>query len=122
MYEITKDFSFSASHQLAGLPADHPCSRLHGHNFVVRIHLAADQLNEVGFVIDYRELDGFKQWLDEQFDHRHLNDVVSFNPTAEQMAHYLYDVAAEQGLPVVAISWSETPKTWATYRPGTPSA
>lgn len=117
MYEITKDFAFSASHQLAGLPDDHPCSRLHGHNVIVRMHLAAEQLDAVGFVVDYRALDGFKQWLDEHFDHRHLNDVVTFNPTAEQMAHYLYRVAAEQGLPVVAISWSETPKTWATYRP-----
>lgn len=117
MYEITKDFHFSASHVLDGLPDDHPCARLHGHNFIVRLHLADDELDPVGFVVDYRDLDGFKRWLDDEFDHRHLNDRVDFNPTAEHMTRYLYRVAEEMGLPVVAVSWSETPKTWATYRP-----
>lgn len=117
MYEITKDFHFSASHVLDGLPGDHPCSRLHGHNFIVRLHLADDDLDPVGFVVDYRELDGFKRWLDDEFDHRHLNDRVDFNPTAEHMCRHLYRVAEEMGLPVAAVSWSETPKTWATYRP-----
>ena len=117
MFEITKDFHFSASHVLDGLPDDHPCSRLHGHNFIVRLHLAAPVLDPVGFVVDYRDLDGFKWWLDDEFDHRHLNDRVDFNPTAEHMTRHLYEVAEEMGLPVAAVSWSETPKTWATYRP-----
>lgn len=118
MYEITKDFHFSASHVLDGLPSEHPCARLHGHNFIVRLHLAAEHLNSVGFVVDYRELGDFADWLDESFDHRHLNDVVSFNPTAENMCKHLYKRASKQfGLPVSAVSWSETPKTWATYRP-----
>lgn len=117
MYTITKDFHFSASHRLAHLPDDHPCARLHGHNFVVRLHLASPVLDEVGFVVDYRALTGFSDWLDDTFDHRHLNDLVDFNPTAENMTRYLYDTAKEMGLPVSAVSWSETPKTWATYRP-----
>lgn len=117
MYEITKDFHFSASHQLAGLPDDHPCARLHGHNFIVRIHLAADRLTPVGFVVDYRDLAPFSEWLDTSFDHRHLNDRVDFNPTAENMCRYLLTVARQDfHLPAVAVSWSETPKTWATYR------
>ncbi|HBU96439.1 6-pyruvoyl trahydropterin synthase family protein, partial [Thalassospira lucentensis] len=39
MFTITKQFAFSASHQLAGLDADHPCSRLHGHNYIVEVEL-----------------------------------------------------------------------------------
>ena len=42
MYEITKDFHLSYSHQLNGLPDDHQCARLHGHNAIIRIHLAAE--------------------------------------------------------------------------------
>lgn len=118
MYEITKDFHFSASHQLNHLPDGHPCARLHGHNFIVRIHLASDTLDRTGFVIDYNQLQAFQDWLNHSFDHRHLNDQVSFNPTAENMCKYLYDHAHLMGLTqTVAISWSETPKTWATYRP-----
>lgn len=119
MFEITKDFHFSASHQLQGLPESHPCARLHGHNFIVRVHLAARELDAVGFVVDYGELSEFGEFLDENFDHRHLNDRVAFNPTAELMCQHLYRIARGMGLPVVAVSWSETPKTWATYRPET---
>jgi len=118
MYTITKDMHFSASHQLANLPDSHPCGRLHGHNFIVRLHLSSPTLDNVGFVTDYNNLREFQAWIDDQFDHRHLNDVVSFNPTAENMCRYLYEQAHEKGLTQVsAVSWSETPKTWATYQP-----
>jgi hypothetical protein len=33
MYTIAKRFTFSASHIIGGLPADHRCARLHGHNY-----------------------------------------------------------------------------------------
>ena len=34
MFTITKQFYFSASHTLDTLPDDHPCTQLHGHNWV----------------------------------------------------------------------------------------
>lgn len=119
MFEITKDFHLSYSHQLEGLPDGHQCARLHGHNAVIRIHLAATELDPTGFVIDYGKLKQFGQYLDTTFDHRHLNDVVDFNPTSEHLARHLYNLARDTyGLTqTVAISWSETPKTWATYKP-----
>lgn len=118
MFTITKDMHFSASHQIANLPEGHPCGRVHGHNFIVRLHLSSPTLDNVGFVTDYNDLREFQAWLDDQFDHRHLNDVVDFNPTAENMCRYLYEQAHKMGLTQVsAVSWSETPKTWATYQP-----
>lgn len=117
MYEITKDFHFSYSHRLDGLPDDHPCSRLHGHNAIVRLHLASSTLDATGFVIDYRALDKFKTFIDDKFDHQHANDRVDFNPTSENLCRYIYEQARRMRLPVTAVSWSETPKTWATYRP-----
>lgn len=117
MFEISKDHHFSYSHQLEGLPDEHPCSRLHGHNAIVRVTLASDELDSVGFVVDYGEMKPLFNWVDEQFDHRHLNDRVEFNPTAELLSQYLFGVAFHQfHLPVVAVAWSETPKTWAEYR------
>lgn len=117
MFTVSKDHSFSASHQLSGLPPEHPCSRLHGHNFTVRLTLSSTLLSQVGFVIDYNELRPFFKWVDESYDHRHLNDVVNFNPTSELMAKHLFNVAwTDFHLPVAAVGWSETPKTWAEYR------
>ncbi|GAA4225798.1 6-carboxytetrahydropterin synthase QueD [Actinomadura meridiana] len=117
---ISKEFQFSASHRLDGLPEGHQCGRLHGHNYVVKVELAAAErgLDAVGFVRDYGELSVFKRWLDDEIDHRHLNDVMAGrNPTAENLAYWMY----ERWLPLFpelsAILLSETPKTWAEYRP-----
>ena len=118
MFTISKDFHFSASHQLNDLPDDHQCARLHGHNYIVRIHLASPTLNSVGFVQDYGELTQLKKWIDDNLDHRHLNNICDFNPTAENLARHLHTLAHEFGYTkVTAVSVSETPKTWATYTP-----
>lgn len=118
-YTITKDFEFSASHQLTGLPDDHPCSRLHGHNYVVRIKLRAKRLDDRGFVMDYGDLSTVKEFIDEELDHRHINDEFEFNPTAENLAQYIYDWCVDNNWPswpMHSVSVSETPKTWATYK------
>lgn len=119
MYRITKQFSFSASHRLAHLPQEHPCSRLHGHNYVVEVVLESRELNSEGFVRDYGELDPLKRFVDERLDHRHLEEVLpeGMVTSAENIARYLYDFAADRWPEVAAVRVSETPKTWAEYRP-----
>ncbi len=117
MYRITKEFHFSASHQLFGLAADHPCARLHGHNYVVVVELAAPTLNQHGFVRDYRDLDGLKRYLDDTLDHRHLNDVLGNDAvTAEHLATHLYHWCKARWDEVCAVRVSETPRTWAEFR------
>lgn len=120
MFIIKKQFHFSASHILLGLPLEHPCGRLHGHNYIVEVVLENDKLDERGFVLDYGELKFVKQYIDEHLDHRHLNDVLTETPTAENIAKYLYAMCVES-LPgesykyLKAVRVSETPKTWAEY-------
>lgn len=118
MYRITKQFAFSASHQLSALPGDHPCARLHGHNYIVEIELAAETLDENGFVLDYRALAPLKTYIDDELDHRHLNEVFGHEGvTSEYLARVLFDWARARWDQVSAMRVSETPKTWAEYRP-----
>jgi 6-pyruvoyltetrahydropterin/6-carboxytetrahydropterin synthase len=130
-FQISKTFDFSAAHQLHGLSPDHPCSRMHGHNYTVKIEIGADQVDNTGFVIDYRKLGSFKEYLDETFDHRILNEVLyreddeAINPTAENLAKFFYYVVRDgeigeilntkPGDHWITVGVSETPKTWATY-------
>lgn len=116
MYIITKQFHFSASHQLHSLPAEHQCSRMHGHNYIVELVLQAEQLNEHGFVVDYLDLQPFKQYIDDHLDHRHLNDLFDFPTSAENLAKHLFDWAKSRWGQVTAVRVSETPKTWAEYQ------
>lgn len=124
---ISKDFEFSASHQLTHLPSDHPCSRVHGHNYTVRVELSGVVSRDTGFVLDYRLLNPIKQWLDDTFDHRHLNDVIPGWPTAEHIAAFISAhidgawgftlPARPNGVSLSGVGVSETPKTWAWWRP-----
>ena len=92
MFRITKEFHFSASHQLTSLPPDHQCARLHGHNYIVEVELSAKVLDAHGFVRDYHDLAPLKRYIDESFDHRHLNDVLGHQQvTAEYLARHFYD-------------------------------
>ncbi|MGF0539287.1 6-carboxytetrahydropterin synthase QueD [Agrobacterium sp. ES01] len=118
MYRITKEFHFSASHQLAHLPADHQCARLHGHNYIVVVELTSPELNEDGFVRDYHELTPLKSYIDDNFDHRHLNEVLGHaRVTAEHLARHFYDWCKLRFAETASVKVSETPKTWAEYRP-----
>ena len=79
-------------------------------------YFKSKQLNEVGFVIDYRDLDPIKKYLDDVFDHRHLNDIMpDVNPTAENIAKQLYDTFHSQFPLLFKVEVSETPKTKAIY-------
>jgi 6-pyruvoyltetrahydropterin/6-carboxytetrahydropterin synthase len=117
VYTIAKRFSFSASHKIDGLPAEHPCSRLHGHNYEVEVILQSSILDATGFVCDFRELSALRDFIDTTFDHKHLNEVFGHGrTTAEFIAQWLYDWCEAQWPEVVAVRVSETPKTWAEFR------
>ncbi len=85
MYYVTKTLEISASHRLT---LDYPskCTNLHGHNWIVTVHCKARQLNANGMVTDFTHI---QQAVTEKFDHACLNDVVDFNPTAENLARWI---------------------------------
>lgn len=115
MFKIVKEFHCCSSHQLIGLPDEHPCSRNHGHNYIIKVELKSETLNEVGFVVDYRELGVIKEFIDDNMDHQFLNDVFAFNPTAENMCKFLYEKFHTIFPEISAVEVSETPKTNARY-------
>lgn len=121
MWTVSKDFTFSASHRLEGLEPGHKCGRLHGHGYRVRVELSSAHLDRHGFVLDYGELSPFAAYLQGQLDHRHLNDVIDFQPSAENLAALLHgvvlDVVPVPASVTVAVGVSETEKTWAWWRP-----
>ena len=99
VYTIAKHFSFSASHKIDGLPADHPCSRVHGHNYDVEVILQSHVLDATGFVRDFRELSALRDFIDATVDHRHLNDVLGHGrTTAEFIAQWPMNGARHVGL------------------------
>ncbi len=91
MHRISKDFTFSAGHAIRGHTGG--CERLHGHNYRVRIHLGAEELDELGMVMDFADLKAMAAEILGPFDHQVINEIPPFderNTTAELLSEYVY--------------------------------
>ncbi len=75
----------AGSHQLT-LPYDSKCSRLHGHNWTITVFLASSEVDENGMVLDYSNI---KKAIHNYLDHGNLNELLPFNPTAENIAAWV---------------------------------
>lgn len=115
MYRIHKQFHFAAAHMLSQLPESHPCSRLHGHNYIVEVVLEGESLDPDSFIVDYNDLYPVKAYIDSHLDHRNLNDILPLATTAENLARFLFDRFKPDFPALTKIRVSETPKTWAEY-------
>jgi 6-pyruvoyltetrahydropterin/6-carboxytetrahydropterin synthase len=120
MFTIEKEFSFEASHHLPQMPDGHKCKRPHGHSYRVIVELQAEQLNEsTGFVRDFGDLSEIKEWIDENFDHEDLAQVLGGGEytTAEMLARIIFNRWKKSFPELSAVTVCETAKTRATYRP-----
>ncbi|MFW6169345.1 MAG: 6-pyruvoyl trahydropterin synthase family protein, partial [Planctomycetota bacterium] len=106
---------------------------LHGHNGRAVISVVREQLDDRGMVFDFtdmkREVGG---WIDANLDHcmllceedaavpvlRELGEpifVIPHNPTAENIARLIAEVAMDRGFPVESVQLWETPRCCAAY-------
>jgi len=102
----TRYHDFSTGHRVYG--HESKCSHLHGHNYRITFFVEAQELDNIGRVMDFGVIKTLLcNWLEENWDHKfliwekdpwctHLQDIdpegtviVDFNPTAENMGEFL---------------------------------
>jgi 6-pyruvoyltetrahydropterin/6-carboxytetrahydropterin synthase len=89
--EIFKEFSIEAAHWLPNVPEGHKCRRLHGHSFQIAIHVSGMVDPHFGWVMDFAEIKTAFQAIEDEIDHRCLNDVAGLeNPTSENLARWIW--------------------------------
>ena len=124
MYEVRIDEEFSAAHALRGYKGK--CENLHGHNWRVEVYVRGERLDEIGMLVDFRELKAATRRVMHHLDHRNLNELKPFdnemNPSSEHLAGFiLHEVAAQinnERVKVYKVRVWETPSTSATCEIG----
>lgn len=84
-FYISKRIEISSAHKL-NLNYESKCSNLHGHNWIVTIFCKSNKLNKNGMVEDFAII---KNLIHKKLDHKNLNEVFKFNPTAENIAKWI---------------------------------
>jgi 6-pyruvoyltetrahydropterin/6-carboxytetrahydropterin synthase len=121
-YTVTVQDGFSAAHALAGYDGD--CEHLHGHNWIISVTVGGEKLNNLGILMDFRELKKLLRACLADLDHTNLTIHPTFskiNPSAENIARYifdrLHDAIVQHGCELSEVAVSETPNSTAAYRP-----
>jgi len=89
MYRLKTELSFSAAHLLNDYEGE--CKNLHGHNWKVELFIVGKELQKNGMLIDFKIIKlHLAKLLKGKFDHKFLNEVIDFNPTAENLSRYIF--------------------------------
>jgi 6-pyruvoyltetrahydropterin/6-carboxytetrahydropterin synthase len=121
MYSVMVEREFSAAHHINRYPGE--CQRLHGHNWRIQIIASSNTLNDLGIVVDFRDMGNALDEAIHQLDHQYLNELPEFldkNPTAEIIAKHIYSqlILLFPDIPTTEVRVWETPTKYGAYKAG----
>lgn len=76
-YRIWKEQAFEAAVSLGCAPADDARRRLHGHSYIIRLHLTAPLNSVLGWTVDYGDVKERFRPVYAQLDHHRLDKLNS---------------------------------------------
>lgn len=111
VFRLWKDFTFEAAHRLTKVHAGHPCGRMHGHSYRVRVHCEGEMDPYLEWVVDYAEIAKAVRPIIERLDHTTLNDHLEVETTAENLAWWIARELHPELPSLSAVEVFETPTT-----------
>ena len=91
MFYVSKRMEIAGSHRLS-LSYKSKCENLHGHNWIITVFCKAPKLNADGMVCDFKHI---KEKIHSMLDHGNFNELLPFNPTAENIAKWVTEQIPE---------------------------
>lgn len=124
MHEVSIEMEFSSAHALRGYRGK--CENTHGHNYRVEVHVRGEKLDDIGMLIDFRDLKDATKRVVEYLDHKNINDLppfdVELNPSAENMSMFFFHEVGRavntERVKVYKVRVWETSTCSATYTEG----
>jgi len=129
MYRVAVTEHFDAAHRIVGHQGG--CANLHGHRITVVPEFSGTHLDELGILVDFKVVKSELRKLIALVDHTYLNEneVISFNPTAENLAKWFYQRLKEtleptfrclykSSVELSSVKIFESPDCWAEYSEG----
>lgn len=111
---VVRRFEFQASHRLPRHPGK--CRNLHGHTYFLEVWCEGPVDPDSGMVLDFGDV---KRVVNDRvldlLDHSHLNDRLE-NPTAENIAEWIWQQLAASTLGVTEVRLYETPSCFVVRR------
>jgi 6-pyruvoyltetrahydropterin/6-carboxytetrahydropterin synthase len=80
-YRIWKEQRFESALRLIRAPDGDPRRRLHGHSYLIRLHLTAPLDEVMGWTVDYGDVKEFFKPVYARLDHYLLNDLPGLDDT-----------------------------------------
>jgi 6-pyruvoyltetrahydropterin/6-carboxytetrahydropterin synthase len=90
MYYVKKRLEISSSHYLV-LDYKSKCQNIHGHNWIIEVFCKSENLDRNGMVTDFTDI---KKTIHTKLDHKNLNEIFDFNPTAENIAKWIVETVS----------------------------
>ena len=126
MYQIEIKINFRSGHRLIE-PYKGKCNNPHGEGYTAMIFFEKETLDNCGMVFDFGDIKRkIKEWINEKWDHAYIHntndevgkylckkgfktfDLGNQNPTAENMAYWLYKLIKAMKYPIVKVGIIES--------------
>jgi 6-pyruvoyltetrahydropterin/6-carboxytetrahydropterin synthase len=100
-YRIWKEFTLDSALQLRRAPPGSPARRIHGHTYVLRLHLSAPLDRVMGWTVDFGDVKELFTPLFEALDHQPLHEIADLaDCDTASIAHWIL-AKARRALPAL---------------------
>ncbi|MBK5970733.1 MULTISPECIES: 6-carboxytetrahydropterin synthase [Thiorhodovibrio] len=126
-YRIWKELRFESALQLRHAPNGDPRRRLHGHSYLLRLHLSAPLDEVLGWTVDYGDVKALFKPVYEQLDHHRLDTLPGLaDADPGNLVHWIRAQAGERLPQLDRIDLHHTPGCgaslcWGPLGPALPS-
>jgi 6-pyruvoyltetrahydropterin/6-carboxytetrahydropterin synthase len=114
---LVKTFKFDSAHKLNNYIG--PCQNLHGHSWVLKVSLDGQIDPATDMLVDFKEVKRIVQEnVIDKLDHKYLNEVLDFNPTAENLTKYIWSLLVDKfpnNIKLQRIKLAETEGNYIAY-------